>query len=100
MLKALAWRVLVKPDPIEEKTSTGIVLALDEKLEKGARMTGVVMDIGPDVFPNSSVMYGGLRVGDRIYFAKYAGKVVVDRDTKEEYIVLNDEDCVVQEAYD
>src|SRR5579859_1973479 len=91
MLKAIAWRVLIKPDPIEEKTSTGIVLALDEKLEKGARMTGVVVDIGPDVFPKSSVMYGGLRVGDRIYFAKYAGKVVVDRDTKEEYIVLNDE---------
>jgi co-chaperonin GroES (HSP10) len=97
MLKAIAWRVLVKPDPIEEKTSGGIVLALDEKLEKGARMTGVIVDIGDDVFPNSLTEFAGLKVGDRIYFAKYAGKVVVDKNTKEEYIVLNDEDCVVKE---
>lgn len=100
MLKAIAWRVIVKPDPIEEKSEGGIVLALDEKLEKGARMTGIIVDIGPDVYPNSHLADGGMRVGDRIYFAKYAGKVVVDRQTKEEYIVLNDEDCVVQETYD
>lgn len=97
MLKAIAWRVIVKPDPIEEKTSTGIVLALDEKLEKGARMSGIVVDIGPDVFAKSNQYLGGMKLGDRIYFAKYAGKVVVDRHTKEEFIVLNDEDCVVYE---
>lgn len=98
MLKAIAWRVLVKPDAIQEKTSGGIVLALDEKLEKGARMSGTIVDIGPDVYPNSSVVYGGLNIGDHIYFAKYAGKVVVDKTTKEEFVVLNDEDCVVKEA--
>ena len=36
-------------------------------------------------------------VGDRITFARYAGKIVEDPVTKEEFMIINDEDvqCVV-----
>lgn len=97
-MSPIAWRVLVKPDAIEEKSIGGIVLAVDEKMEKGARITGTVVDIGPDVYPTSSVVHGGLVIGDRVYYAKYAGKTIYDQTTKEEYVVLNDEDIVCKDV--
>ncbi len=93
-IKPVGFRVLVKPDPIEEKTQSGIVLAVDEKLEKGARITGVVVGIGPDAFKAFKASEPWFKVGDRVYYAKYAGKGITDRTTKEEYVVLNDEDIV------
>ena len=94
----VAWRVLVKPDPIEEKTQGGLVLATNEKLEKGARITGTIVGIGPDVYSSSTLVYGGLRLGERVYYAKYAGKTIVDNTTGEELVVLNDEDVVCKDV--
>lgn len=98
MMQAIAWRVIVKPDNIEEKSSGGIVLAVDERLEKGARITGTIVGIGPDVYPNSILLHGGLNIGDRVYYAKYAGKTIYDQVTKEEFVVLNDEDIVAKDV--
>jgi co-chaperonin GroES (HSP10) len=100
MLKAIAHRLIVKPDPIQEKTKGGIVLAVDEKLEKGARVRGTIVDIGEDVYAafKCKTQYAGLKVGDKVYFARYAGKLIVDENTLEEFIVLIDEDVVVKEV--
>lgn len=97
-MQPVAWRVLVKPDAIEEKSVGGIVLAVDEKLERGARITGTIVGIGPDVYPNSTLVHGGLAIGDRVYYAKYAGKTIYDQTTKEELVVLNDEDVVCKDV--
>jgi co-chaperonin GroES (HSP10) len=106
MPKAVGFRILVRPDPIEEVSKGGIVLALDERLERGAQVTGVVLDVGPEAYRAfNKAAYGLLywlfpmffyrpwiKVGDHIYYARYAGKRVLTPDTKEELLYLNDED--------
>jgi len=84
-------RLLVKPDPVETKTQAGIILAINEKREQAGAEMGTVIAVGDtafkdfkaDVVPN---------IGDRIYFAKYAGKeITLDGDR---YLLLNDEDTL------
>lgn len=96
MIKAPGYRLLVRPDEIKKKTESGILIefAGNEKLEKGARITGTVVDIGPECwemhkYPNKTPW---CKVGDTIFWAKYAGKQVVDPDTQIDYIIINDED--------
>ena len=96
MAKAVGFRILVRPDPIEEVTQGGIVLALDSKLERGAQVTGVVLDVGPEAYRafNKSAGFEDYRPwvkpGDHIYYAKYAGKGI--KENGEELLFLNDED--------
>lgn len=97
MPKAVGFRVLVRPDPIEETTKSGIVIAVDSSLERGAQVTGIVLDVGPEAFKAFNRAAGvvdqpWVKVGDHVYYAKYAGKRILDRDTKEELLFLNDED--------
>lgn len=101
MIKTPGYRLLVKPDDIKKKTDSGILIeyADNEKLEKGARTTGTVIDIGRECWNMHNGNEPWCKVGDRIYWAKYAGKQVVDPYTQIDYIILNDEDvCGV--AYD
>lgn len=98
MIKVPGYRILVKPDEIKKKTDSGLIIeyAGNEKLEKGARITGTVIDIGPECWemhkhPNKEPW---CKVGDQIFWAKYAGKQVVDPETQIDYIIINDEDCV------
>ena len=116
-IKAIAFRIVVKPDAIEDETinfggqevpvkkveghwqtPSGVVVdhIVDEKLEMGACVTGIILDIGEDAWAayKPKTIYAGLQVGDHIAFAKYAGKWVPDPETKEEVLVLNDEDVV------
>lgn len=96
--KAVGFRVLVKPDPIEEVTQGGIILAVDEKLERGAVVTGIVLDVGPEAFRAFNKAAGftqyvpWVKTGDHIFYARYAGKNVVDKATQESLLLINDED--------
>jgi co-chaperonin GroES (HSP10) len=96
--RAVGFRVLVKPDPIEETTEGGIILAVDKKLEEGAQVTGIVIDVGPEAYRAFNKAAGfeqyrpWVRPGDHIFYARYAGKRVIDEATKEELLFLNDED--------
>lgn len=61
--------------------------------------SGIVLEIGPTAFKD----FGGTpwcKVGDTIAYASYAGKKVVDLETKEQYRVLNDEDviCILKQG--
>jgi len=96
MLKAIAFRIIVRPDPVETKTQSGIIIKVDEEAYAGATTVGTIVGIGPDAWKayNPSQVYAGLEVGDRVFFAKYAGKTIIDEDTKERFLVLNDEDVV------
>lgn len=97
-LKAVSFRVVVKPDEVQEKSKGGIVLAVDKKLERNAQVTGVIVDIGEDVYAAFKPMsqHAGLKVGDRVFYAKYAGKWIENPDTGENLLVLNDEDIVAK----
>jgi co-chaperonin GroES (HSP10) len=102
-------RLLIKPLEIkdEEVSTGGIVIpkkSEDLKRERKGSEQGEVLQVG------STCWKGGMfsssdeswepwcKVGDKIFFAKYSGKFVVDTDTQEEFLVINDEDvqCVIK----
>lgn len=97
-VRALGFRVVIRPDKFEEITKGGIVLAVDERMEMNAQTTGVIVELGEDFAkdfkPRTS--YWGLQPGDRVFYAKYAGKWVKDPETNEELLILNDEDIVAK----
>jgi len=105
MIKPLLYRVLVKPDdlfqddPVFKKAhASGIVFAQGAEIEaeKNRMDTGRVVAIGMTAFQAYMKEVGvdevPVKVGDRVSFAKYAGKQITDEGEK--YIVLNDEDLV------
>lgn len=103
MIKAPGYRLMVRPDEVKKQTESGILIefAENEKLEKGARVTGTVVSVGPECWQQHIIQWWKFwqpkkepwcKVGDHIFWAKYAGKQVVDPETQIDYIILNDED--------
>ena len=90
-------KVIVLPDPVEKVTDSGIILALDERTEKAACSSGVVIDWGPSAFLDP--ILGGespVKKGDHVIYAKYSGKYFTDPEDGEEYVVLNDDALQVE----
>lgn len=103
MLRPLTCRVLVRPDewdiadPVYESAKkAGIVLQKDKR-EQEAVVKGTVLAIGKTAF-HAPVGDGTpeVVVGSRVYYAKYAGTKVIDPETDEELLGLNDEDLVFE----
>ena len=96
-LVPILHRLIVEPEEIETKTASGIILSVNEKAERKAVEKGKVLAIGDTAFIDFKA---GItpKVGDTIYFAKYAGKEIKDSD--KDYLILNDEDviCVVKKG--
>ena len=100
MLEVKGYRILVKADELETVTAGGIVLVLDEKLERSGQQFGTVVNVGSDCWAGRSNR-GNLvegkawcKVGDRILFSKHAGRFVYDPETKEELLIMNDDDVL------
>lgn len=100
-------RVLIKPEAVEEVSAGGIVLAKpgqQAKLELMATERGTVIAVGPTCWHNydkdSPDWKPWCKPGDRVVFAKYAGKLIKNPDTEEEFFIMNDEDIqvVLEEA--
>lgn len=91
---ALGYRVLIKPEKIEEVTAGGIVLpeTVREK-ERLVTQTGEVVGIGPECWDGKAQW---VEVGDRVLYSKYAQKHIQDPDTKENYVIVNDEDVIAK----
>jgi co-chaperonin GroES (HSP10) len=92
MIEMMGNRVLIFPDPVEEISKGGIILNLDERKEKAACSTGTVVDFGPSAWLDP--VLGGepwCEKGDRVVFAKYSGKFVIDPEDEKEYVVINDD---------
>lgn len=100
MLKAVGYKVIVLPLVVEEVSKGGIVLAVDGRMERNAQTIGTIIDIGEDVAAayKPKTEHWGLKVGDKIWYAKYAGKWVKDEENDREVLVINDEDICVKEA--
>jgi len=101
------YRVLIKPEPIEKETESGIVIVREnEKLEEAKREYGVVAFIGEGCWRDNNGRWIGnagpwCQVGDKVIYSKYGGKFVTDPDDPDQkYVVVNDQDIlavVVQE---
>ena len=86
-------RILVKPDDLEDKTQSGIIIKYDKR-EEAAVEKGTVVLVGSTAYKEfgSTAEEQGIKVGSRVTFAKYAGKTIKDGDIR--YLILNDEDIV------
>ena len=94
MIVPLLHTVLIKPDEVETKTASGIVIPdLVTEKERKAMEYGTVVTVGPRAF----IDYGRdptiLKGGDRVSYARYSGKVIKDTDGVE-YVLVNDIDLL------
>jgi len=93
----LVLKSLAVEDPVLKRArQAGFALAKEtekdlERMQAGIDK-GTVLDIGPSC---SEHYISGIKVGDTVVFAKYAGKIVPALDNEDEkYLVINDEDVV------
>ena len=106
MIKALGYRLVVRPDKVEMTTESGLVIATNEKLEKTGVQRGIIVSIGPsawkahrEVDENGKEHNGEswANPGDYVLFARHAGRYYFDPFEEEpdnEYLVMNDEDII------
>lgn len=101
-IKPILHRILVKPDKLEDKDklfaaakAAGIQFEFsnERSREQQAIDTGTVLDFGPTVFKDFGAD-NPLKIGDNVVFAKYGGKSIEDPETKQRYVLLNDEDVI------
>ncbi len=101
-IELLLHHVLVTPEKAEEAdevyrraAAAGIQLQLDKR-EQAAVEFGTVVQVGPTAFKDYGRGPDILKAGDRVSFAKYAGKSIKDDNT--DYLILNDQDvlCILK----
>lgn len=90
-LQPVEFKILIEPEEVEQKSTGGIVLvsATTEK-EKMAQVRGKLIAMGGNAFEDWNEPKP--KVGDRLWYAKYAGYVIKGDDGKE-YRLANDKDC-------
>ena len=89
-LVPLGDRVIVKQDPIEEKTKSGIVLPESAK-EKSTEGTVVAVGNGR-ILDNGQKVAVEVKVGDKVIYAKYGGNdIKVDN---EDLVILSERDIL------
>lgn len=82
-IKPLSDRVLIQPNPAEEKTAAGLIIP-DTAKEKP--LAGKVVAVGP----GTSEVKMEVKVGDQALYGKYAGtEVTVEGET---YLIMRQSD--------
>ena len=104
MIKVKGPRVFVRPEKIEDTDkvfkaakAAGIELYRGDEFKREER--GVVVG---EVLQTTNLCWQSpvgdgtpwANVGDRVVYARYAGKYIVDPETHEEFLILNDEDVI------
>jgi chaperonin GroES len=84
-VKPLADRVIVKADPAEEKTKSGIIIP-DTAKEKPQR--GTVLAVGPGKKDEPTTV----KVGDKVLYGKYSGTEL--NVEGEEYLIMRESDIL------
>lgn len=99
--KPTGFRVLVKPDVLEEvddryksAKAVGLLIAGQSvEREQEAVSTATILDIGPSAWRGFDDGTPWAKVGDRVVIAKFAGKVVKTVEGTE-LRIINDEDVL------
>ena len=84
-IKPLSDRVLVKPNPAEEKTASGLFIP-DTAKEKP--LMGKVVAVGP----GTAEIKMEVKVGDMVIYGKYAGTELSHEG--EDYLVMKQSDLI------
>jgi chaperonin GroES len=96
-IQPLDLRVLVLPDPVEVKTSGGIIIpdtATEQK--KYAMQFGTLIAVGENAWEEAASRSSAFvkpQPGERIFISKYGGTRVTGVDGAE-YLLMNDEDVI------
>ena len=93
-LTPIGDRVVVKPEPEEIKTKSGIVLPESAK-EKPSEGTVVAVGSGR-VLDNGQKVAVEVKIGDKIIYSKYGGTEV--KIENEEFIILAERDILAIKA--
>ncbi len=93
-IKPVECRVLVLPDPVDEKTKGGIILPpRNQEQQQASAVKGTFIAAGGLAFDDWKTDKEAVQPGDRVLFSKYAGQVTPADDGKE-YRLCNDSDIV------
>lgn len=93
-LTPLDLRILVKPDPVEEKTKGGIILAdTTRDKSKYAATKATLVAVGENAFREWGEGARKPKPGDRVLFAQYSGARHEGNDGQD-YICMNDADLL------
>lgn len=87
-------RVIIEQDKLEETYgNSGIVVKLEnEAAEQAGIISGTVLAIGEACWDQWPEPWA--EVGDKVYFAKFAGKKIPDPVNEEMYLIMNDIDII------
>lgn len=89
-LTPIGDRVIIKPEPEEIKTKSGIVLP-DSAKEKPSEGTVIAVGTGR-ILDNGQKVPLEVKVGDKVIYSKYGGtETKIDN---EEYIILSERDIL------
>jgi len=87
------YKVLVKLDPVEEKTAGGIIITEDRKERNQMAATeGTIIAVGGNAFSDWSGLIP--HPGNRVLISKYAGQTPKAGDTESLYRFCNDKDII------
>lgn len=103
MITPAGHKVLIKPQPVKETYKTnieGFVIPVDEARELAATTIGEVIALGDTAYIKVDDGRPWVKKGDKVLYAKYAGAMVVDPDTDEQYVVVHDVDivCIINKS--
>jgi len=85
-MKPINDRVIVKPDPAEEKTAGGIIVP-DTAKEK--QQKGKVIAVGP----GKDGIAPTVKIGDTVLFGKYSGTELSHEG--EDYLIMREDDILI-----
>lgn len=86
-IKPLGDRVVVQPEPADEKTESGLYIP-DSAQEKPQK--GTIRAVGPGRVENGNKIELTVEEGDEVLYGKYAGtEVTLDN---EEYLIMRESD--------
>ena len=94
----IEYKVLVRPDKVEEKTKGGIIIPdIERDREQHAATHGTLIAVSPmafrfDDWPSDVPKP---QPGDRVIFPRYVGHAVKG-DDNEDYWLLNDKDLIAK----
>lgn len=108
MIIPLIHRILVKAEKFDEfnkdiqrAKSMGLVIPELEDMKRAQASVdrGIIVAIGPTAYKDFNVECP-VKVGDVVNYARFAGKIITDPSTGDEFVCLNDEDliCIVKDS--
>ena len=102
MIEVRGYRILVEQEELERKHGDLVIIYENDAAEQAAIQYGTVLGIGDTCWTNEKgePMGAWCAVGDKVIYAKHAGRTVVDPTDDKVYQIMLDTDilAVIKES--